>query len=404
MQRLQKWMACFGILVLFISAFLYGQEIETVDGVRVVHNGKKGKWGKQTKLTLEFVRTIGDIESNDENVLFYMPSDIAFDSQGNIYVLDSGNHRIQKFSPDGQYMASIGSKGQGPGEFQYPLSLDIDSEGYMYISDQGNQRIQILKPDGKNHKTVKMIKEPLGIIRVSGKDRLIMGTGGSLIPFGPVDLDEKKALPKLIKVLDLEGRVQKEFGEPFDYNNFLLNRMGNRFHFTVDKNKYVYIAFDFQNRIEKYSPEGKLLWRSDRVLNYSTEPKSKGTIKRSGGRVLMQQPEMNQCSGGIAVDNKGRVWVVTFKRQMKDKEKVQQAVRLSMTSSGERSIAVSVAGHTDIRKTDIYQLEVYDPDGILLGRLPLNHFVDDIRIEKDRIYLLDRMRGMQFYEYRIKEK
>lgn len=404
MDKLQKWIGCAGIIVLFIFTFLYAQKIETIEGVRVVHNGKTGKWGKNPKISLEFVRTIGDIESEDENVLFYMPSDIAVDSQGHIYVLDSGNHRIQKFGPDGKYVASIGNRGQGPAEFQFPLSVDINSEGYMYIADQGNQRIQILKPDGTNHKTIKMIKDSVGMTRLLGTDRLIMGGGGSFILISPGALEKDQGLPKLLKILDWEGNVQKDIGEPLDYKDLLLNRMGNRYHFTVDKKNNVYIAFDYQNRIEKYSPEGKVLWKSDRELNYRTEPKTKGTLKRNGGRVSIQQPEMNTCSSGIAVDDKGRVWVVTFKRQMREDEQVQTAVRVSMDATGERSMATSVSGATDVRETDMYQLEVYDREGILLGSIPLNHFVDDIRIEKDRVYLLDRMRGMQFYEYKIIEK
>jgi hypothetical protein len=120
--------------------------------------------------------------------------------------------------------------------------------------------------------------------------------------------------------------------------------------------------------------------------------------------VSIQQPEMNTCSNGIAVDNKGRVWVVNLKRQIKEDERVQPSVRLSMDSSGQRSMSMSVGGNTDVRKTDMYQLEVYDLEGILLGTIPVSHFVDDIRVDKDRVFLLDRMRGMQFYEYKIIEK
>jgi hypothetical protein len=46
---------------------------------------------------------------------------------------------------------------------------------------------------------------------------------------------------------------------------------------------------------------------------------------------------------------------------------------------------------------------VYDPEGVLLGSIQLDRFADDIYIVKDRIYLLDKMRGMQFYEYKIVE-
>ena len=61
----------------------------------MVHNGKEGTWGKEPKVSMEFIKTIGDIESTDDNILFYMPSVMAFDEEGHIYVLDSGNHRIQ---------------------------------------------------------------------------------------------------------------------------------------------------------------------------------------------------------------------------------------------------------------------------------------------------------------------
>lgn len=103
-------------------------------------------------------------------------------------------------------------------------------------------------------------------------------------------------------------------------------------------------------------------------------------------------------------DSKGRLWVVTFKRQIKEEEKIEIGVTVQREADGSRSMGMSVGGNTDVRETDMYQLEVYASDGILLGKLPLSQFADDIRIEKDRLFLLDRMRGMQYYEYKIIEK
>lgn len=404
MNKLLRLIGYVGITLLFLLTVLYGQKIETIDGVRIVHNGKSGKWGKPPKVSLEFVKTIGDLESEDNNILFYMPSDIAFDSQGNMYVLDSGNHRIQKFSPDGKFMTSLGQKGQGPGELYFPLSIDVDSQINLYVSDSGNQRIQILKHDGTDPKTIKMVKHPVSVIRISSSGQMIMGGRGGILSIRPGDMDEEKSLPKLLTVLGSEGEVKKEFGEPLDYKDFLLNRTGNQFHFTVDKNNNTYIAFNFQNRIEKYSPDGKLLWKSDRKLNYdTTSPKSKGSMRRSGGLVSFREPQMNRCSNGIAVDDKGRIWVVTLKRQIKENEQVQTKARVTM-SGGQRTMSLSVDGNTEVKETDMYQLEVYAPDGILIGTLQLNQFVDDIRIYKDRLYLLDKMRGMQYYEYKILDK
>jgi sugar lactone lactonase YvrE len=182
-----------------------------------------------------------------------------------------------------------------------------------------------------------------------------------------------------------------------------MNMMGNSCQFTVDGNGYVYSSFIHQNRIEKYSPEGKVQWRAERELNYSMKPpKQKGKMERSGGNVMIQAPEMNQCSSGIAVDGKGRVWVVTLNRQIKEEERVGTVARVEQGASG-RNMSMSTTGNTDLRKTDMYKLEVFDPDGVLFGSFPLDHFVNDIRIHGDKIYLLDRDRGAQFYEYRIIE-
>jgi sugar lactone lactonase YvrE len=388
--------------MLLLTSATFSQKIETKDGIRLVHNEKEGLWGKEPKISLEYIKNLGDLESNDENVLFYMPTDIALDEEGNVYVLDTGNHRIQKFDPQGKFLASFGRRGQGPGEFQYPQSLDIDAQGYMYVSDSGNQKIQVLKPDGALEKEIKKPDEAPGIVRVR-PDRMVMGQGASVYSFGMNRMEEDPELPKLIKILDRDAKIQNEFGDPKDYKEMLVNRIGNRYHFAVDKESNVFVSFDYQNRIEKYSPEGKLLWRADRKINYPVStPKAKGNITRSGGNVSIRMPQMNNVSNGIAVDQKGRVWVVTNKRQIKEEEQVQTSVMVTQTG-GQRSQNYSVSGNTDVEETDMYQLEVYDPEGVLLGSIQLDKFADAIYIHKDMIYLLDQMRGMQYYIYKIIE-
>lgn len=387
-------------LLLVFSAILYAQKVETVDGVRVVHNEKVGKWGKKPPISLEFIRNIGELETEDENLAFHIPSDIAIDDQGNIYILDAGNHRIQKFGPDGKYITTIGNRGQGPGEFYFPLSLDLDPNGYLYVSDPQNQRVQILKPDGEEYKTISFHETPAGTIRLSKSSDLVMGKGGIVFAFGPGGSQEPE---KLMKLIDLEGNILREFGEPITYKDSFVNRMGNNFRFALDKEDNVYVSFEYQNRIEKYSPQGKLLWKADRKLNYSTDlSKAKAEVKRSGGNVRLRAPQMNRSSMGIAVDEKGRVWIVTFNRQLKEEEQVQTSIGVTNVN-GQRSMSMSFEGATETRETDSLKLEIYDKDGILLGSIPLTHFVDDIRIIKDRVFLLDKVRGAQYYEYKIIE-
>lgn len=405
MKKSIKISICLMAILFFALSPSLAQKIETVDGVQIIHNEAQGLWGNNPQVELEFIKAIGEMDSLDDAVIFFMPTDISFDNQGNIYILDSGNHRIQKFSPDGKYLTTIGQQGQGPGEFQYPQSLSLDSEGYLYISDMGNRKIHVLKPGGGEFNTIQMNEQGVGNIRWRSDGKIVMGGGGGLMIMSG-GMDEDQDLGKLLTILDSEGKVVQEFGEKLDYKDFLMNRSGNRYHYAVDKIGNMYVAFDVQNRIEKYSPEGELLWKSDRKLNYEvTSPKKKsGSRKVSGGNVEIRMPQMNRCATGIAVDQKGRVWVAGYERQLIEDEQVQTQIRMTMDTGGKRSMSMKPEGNTDVRETDAFRMEVYSPEGVLLGKVQLGHFVDDIIINGDKIYMLDKMRGSQYYEYRIIEK
>jgi DNA-binding beta-propeller fold protein YncE len=398
----RKFRGAFCVLLFVFLAFSVSlsQEIETKDGVKLIHNTEKSLKKNTANISIELVNTLGDINTLDENLAFYLPEDIVTDTKGNVYILDSGNHRIQKFGSDYQYLDTIGRQGQGPGEFYFPSSLDIGQDNYLYVSDPQNKRIQILKPDGTEYKTIKFLNESIGSIKLLHSGNIIMNPAGGFIM---IPSFEENELSKLIKVYDREGNLVREFGEPFDFKHILMNRMGNQYEFAVDEDDCIYVTFMHQNRIEKYSPEGKLLWRADRSLNYSMDPpKNKGTREAKGGMQRIQLPQMNKCSEGISVDPKGRVWAITMTRQLKEDERVGMSLSVS-NINGQRSTSVKLQGSTEQTKTDAYGLEVYSPDGILIQKIPLDHFVNGIQILKDRVFLLDKERGTKYYEYRIIE-
>lgn len=379
-----------------------GQKIETVDGVRVIHNTGPGAWGKTPQVALEPVRTIGDVDTADENLAFFMPSAIAVDAAGNLYILDTGNHRIQKFGPEGQYLATYGRQGQGPGEFYYPVWLGMDEKGFLYVTDPNNQRLQILTPDGKDHQALKVLEQGSGPVFLGRPGELVEGAARMRLIMNRED-EKPAALPKLVKVRDREGKLLREFGEPVELKNELLNSAVNETLLAVDGQGQVAVVYPVQNRIEKYAADGRLLWRADRELPYSMEIKDKGEIQRTGGGVSIRGPQLNRCASGVAVDAKGRIWVVGMSRQLKKEEQVGMSMTMSMDSSGGRTIGMKPQGEgQDLRTTDAYRLEVFGPDGVLLGTLPLDSFVDGIFISGDRLFLLDKLRGTQFREFRIK--
>jgi uncharacterized protein YjiK len=73
---------------------------------------------------------------------------IAIDSSGNIYVVDTSNHRVQKFTSDGEFIAKWGSEGSGDGELNYPLGLAIDDDDNVYVVDSDNFRVQKFDSNG----------------------------------------------------------------------------------------------------------------------------------------------------------------------------------------------------------------------------------------------------------------
>ena len=79
---------------------------------------------------------------------FESPTGIAIDGNGDVLVADTGNGRIEKFSPTGAFLSILGSKGTGHGQLGQPNGVAIGRAGNIYVADAGNHRVLKLKPDG----------------------------------------------------------------------------------------------------------------------------------------------------------------------------------------------------------------------------------------------------------------
>src|SRR5579864_2185115 len=82
--------------------------------------------------------------------MFRQVTDMAWDAAGDTFISDGYiNSRVAKYDKDGKWLMSFGEPGSGPGQFNTPHSIVADAEGNIYVADRGNGRIQVFDNEGK---------------------------------------------------------------------------------------------------------------------------------------------------------------------------------------------------------------------------------------------------------------
>lgn len=80
---------------------------------------------------------------------FSLPTNVAVDKDGNLYVTDTLNNRIQIFDADGKFISTFGKNGDGPGYFSRPKGIAVDGDGHIWVSDSVQQRVQVFDREGR---------------------------------------------------------------------------------------------------------------------------------------------------------------------------------------------------------------------------------------------------------------
>jgi len=236
------------LLCICLSIFCSRQEenfsVEVINGVRHVHNYAP-QWGDEPKVSLEFVQQIGDLDTEDENFQLYRPNDVAVDGEGNIYILDAGNYRIQKYDEQGTFIASFGRQGEGPGEFRFPNSIQVSPDKNIYVDDI--LRTVVLNSAGKELRGLRVEEGRFFRFKVL--------SSGEFISYGFLKLgaeyDGKPFNEPILKVFDDDLNIVREFCIPLDTGNWFTNRSMNEVKYTIDNDDNIYVAFALQNRIDK---------------------------------------------------------------------------------------------------------------------------------------------------------
>lgn len=372
----RKWFQ--GLLILFCLLLLTAScnfkkeahKIKIVNEVKVIDNFQP-EWGDEPKIELEFVRKLGGLDTKDENYIFHRPFDLVQDKDGNKYVLTVDDYCVRKFDSDWKYLMRFGKKGQGPGEVLRSYGSAIDKQSNIYVIDHGNMRVQIFSPEGEPKGNIRMNHQSLsGAVLSSGK---IVLTARSFHSPGPGVINREN--PTMLAIADTNGELIDRFVKCKEFSEPDLMYDANRVNFDIDENDNIYVVFEHQNRIEKYSPNGGPIFFANRPLKFEIKHK---VVNEKG----YSMPILTFVSVDIGVDHKGRLWVTTFDVQPE--------------SQGSRGAT--------LKDHRLLKFEVYDNNGILLGELPVPTEFYKKRIYGNILYLIDPYFEASIYEFRIIEK
>jgi streptogramin lyase len=176
---------------------------------------------------------------------FFDPEAIAVDSNGNVFVADSGNNRIEKFTDSGSFLLQWGSMGEAPGQFHTPDGLAVDADGSVYVADLNNNRIEkfdnngtFLTAWGEAGSADGQFAGPVGVAIDAQGDVLVADRFNNRV-------QKFTSSGSFVTKWGTVGQGDGEFSNPVGV--------------AVDRNTNVYVADFFNDRIQKFSSTGMFL-------------------------------------------------------------------------------------------------------------------------------------------------
>ena len=235
------------------------------------------------------------------NIGFNNPIGMVFDSAGNLYVADSGNNKIQKINTSGEVSTFAGSdqgfaNGQGTNaKFNEPRGITIDSDGNLYVADTGNFTIRKITPGGYVSTFAGSISGFANGPRLEAQFRapvaIAIDSAGNFYI-----CDSQNCL---IQKIDTSGQVTTFAGstQGFEDGSSDVAKFYSPIGITIDSDDNLYVA-DFNNhRIRKITPNGDVS-----TLAGSDPGWRDGTLAQA----LFDSPF------GITIDSSGNLYVADF--------------------------------------------------------------------------------------------
>jgi sugar lactone lactonase YvrE len=248
----------------------------------------------------------GTNDGSGTSARFSVPTGVATDSSGNIYVADYLNDTIRKITPTGVVTTLAGSPGSqgtsdgtgGAAQFYLPYGVAVDSSGNVYVTDSGNNTIRKVTPGGVVT-TFAGSAGPLGSADGAGNAaQFAVPTGIAVDGIGNVYVADEYNCT--VRMITPAGVVTTLAGVAGNYGN--TDGTGSEARFAVptglavDSSTNVYVADSGNNTIRKITPAGV-------VTTLAGLPGSNGSVDGTGNTARFFAP------AGIGVDSFGNLYV-----------------------------------------------------------------------------------------------
>ncbi|HDJ23853.1 MAG TPA: 6-bladed beta-propeller [Candidatus Aminicenantes bacterium] len=205
---------------------------------------------KSFKVTLQEEMRLGKLDDD----LIFMWVGITVDEQGYIYLTDALDYSLKKFSPQGKLVKKVGRRGQGPGEFLAPREVQLQGN-YVLVTDQNIRGISVFDRELNYLRRIPFPNLILDMKPLSGQKI-------ALIPVVGAGAGQ-------VKLIDFQGKLMTEF--TYTKAKQLMLDFAT---LTCDQEGNIYVAFTFQDKIEKYNSQGKKVW-TKRILKVKSVSREK---------------------------------------------------------------------------------------------------------------------------------
>jgi hypothetical protein len=310
--------------------------VEIIDGIEYVHNTGT-PLDPEKSATFEEELSIG----GEKYEMLSQPGSFVVDMEGRIFVADNQDQSIKAFDSNGEFIRSIGRKGEGPGEFSYVGYQTFLPDGKLLVMDSMAMRLNLFDPEGTNLRSYHWTHRP---------GRLLFATESACVMaeyvFGEGDdaLEERKLF---VKKFDFEGNEILSFGE-FRAEEMKIHRESRsggggivfgisvphspHSLFTVDQaDQHLYHCVNDEYMIEVFDKDGHVFRRIDRPYEPlpftgkdAEEFRSRYEERGSEGLKKMVQgmamPAVKTITPRMLVDDGGNLWVETYEQKEEGEE------------------------------------------------------------------------------------